>query len=53
MAGHQGKISFSSYEKLEGLKGRVAEILRQYTRTAIASLTGYSYLIKALNALST
>lgn len=49
----KGKISFSLYEKLEGLKGRVAEILRQYTRTAIASLTGYSYLIKALNALST
>lgn len=48
----KGKVGFSLYEKLERLKGRVAEILKQYTHSAIASLTGYSYLIKAVNALS-
>jgi hypothetical protein len=44
-------IGFWLYETLEGLKEKVAEVLKQYTPSAIASLTGYSYLIKAVNAL--
>ena len=36
---------------LEGLKRQVAEIVRSYTSTEIASLTGYDYLLDAVNAL--
>lgn len=47
------RIGFWLYETLEKLKKRVAEILKQYTCSTIASLTGYSYLMEAVNALST
>lgn len=47
------RIGFWLYETLEELKGTVAEILKQYTCSAIASLTGYSYFMEAVNALST
>lgn len=36
---------------LEGLKAHVAEIVRSYTSAELASLTGYDYLLAALNAL--
>ncbi len=47
----KGRIGFWLYETLDELKERVAEILKQYTCSTIASLTGYSYFIEAVNAL--
>jgi transposase len=39
------------YSKLEELKDAVASILNSYSKSTIASITGYSYLIDAINAL--
>jgi hypothetical protein len=40
------------FDSLAALQQRVADHLNQYTPSAIASLTGYPYLINAINALS-
>lgn len=39
------------YSKLEDLKDAVASILNSYSKSTIASITGYPYLIEAINAL--
>jgi transposase len=45
------EISCSLYETLDELKEAVAEVLRKYSHQDIASLTGYQYLVDAINAL--
>jgi transposase len=37
---------------LAALQAHVADIVRRYTTEAIASLTGYAYLVEAIHALS-
>jgi transposase len=46
------QMSFPLFETLEELKHAVAEILQRYSVQAIASLTGYHYLVHAIYALS-
>lgn len=43
-------VSFHLYESLSALKQRVRAKLASYTDKAIASLTGYEYLLNAANA---
>ena len=45
------EISCSLYETLDELKEAVAEVLRRYSHQDIASLTGYQYIVDAVNAL--
>ena len=45
------EISCSLYETLDELKEAVAEVLRKYSHQDIASLTGYQYIVDAVNAL--
>lgn len=45
------EISCCVYETLDELKEAVAEVLRRYSHHDIASLTGYQYLVDAVNAL--
>ena len=45
------EISCSVYETLDELKEAVAEVLRRYSHQDIASLTGYQYIVDAVNAL--
>jgi transposase len=43
-------LAFDLHETLSELKERVSEKLRSYTDEAVASLTGYQYLVDAANA---
>ncbi len=43
------QLTFSLIEGLETLKQEVSTILDRYTSHIIASLTGYSYIINAIN----
>ena len=43
-------ITFSLIEDLDTLKQEVSDILNKCTASIIASLTGYSYIINAINA---
>jgi putative transposase len=45
------RVYSSLYSKLEELKDAVASILNSYSKSTIASITGYPYLIEAINAL--
>lgn len=45
------EISWFLYETLDELKEAVARVLRKYSHQDIASLTGYQYLVDAVNAL--
>ena len=45
------EISCSLYETLDELKEAVAQVLRKYSHQDIASLTGYQYIVDAVNAL--
>jgi hypothetical protein len=45
------EISCCVYETLDELREAVAEVLRRYSHQDIASLTGYQYIVDAVNAL--
>ena len=45
-------IAFQLHETLSSLKDNVASILKKLTASEVASITGYPYLIHAINALS-
>lgn len=45
-------VAFHLYERLSALKQRVRAKLASYTDEAVASLTGYDYLLNAANAQS-
>ncbi len=45
-------IAFQLHETLSSLKDNVASILKKLTASEVASITGYPYLIYAINALS-
>ncbi len=44
-------IRFGEFADLEALKEEVAQIVRRYTEAEVASLTGYGYVVDAVNAL--
>ena len=44
-------IRFGAFEDLCALKEEVAQIVRRYSEAEVASLTGYGYVIDAINAL--
>jgi transposase len=46
------RLTLPLFETLDDLKQAVAEILQRYSVQAIASLTGYQYLVQAIYALS-
>nr|WP_272504946.1 IS630 family transposase [Salinibacter ruber] len=46
----KGHLAFDLHETLSELKERVSEKLRSYTDEAVASLTGYQYLVAAASA---
>ena len=46
------RLALPLFETLDDLKQAVAEILQRYSVQAIASLTGYQYLVRAIYALS-
>ena len=46
----KGHLAFDLHETLSALRQRVQEKLRSYTDEAVASLTGYQYLVDAANA---
>jgi hypothetical protein len=43
-------LAFDLHETLSALRQHVQEKLRSYTDEAVASLTGYQYLVDAANA---
>lgn len=47
----KSRVSHFFYTRLEDLKDAVASILNSYSKSTIASITGYKYLINAINAL--
>ena len=46
----KGHLAFDLHETLSALRQRVQEKLRSYTDEAVASLTGYQYLVAAASA---
>ncbi|MCS3638160.1 transposase [Salinibacter ruber] len=46
----KGHLAFHLHETLSALRQRDREKLRGYTDEAVASLTGYQYLVDAANA---
>ena len=43
------EIADELYSEVEALKERVASVLNKYSKAEIQSLTGYPYLMKAVN----
>lgn len=46
------QVAFDLYESLSALRQEVRSAVGTYTETAVASLTGYDYLLNAASALS-
>ena len=47
----KSKLTFSLLENLEALKQNVADELLKLTDSIVASITGYSYIVNAVNSL--
>lgn len=47
----KGRIAGQVFKSLQALKDRVAELLRRYLKEEIRSLTGYAYIVEAVNGL--
>ena len=47
----KSKLTFSLLEDLEALKQNVADELLKLTDSIVASITGYSYIVNAMNSL--
>lgn len=47
----KSKVTFSFLESLEALKQNVADELLKLTDSIVASITGYSYIVNAMNSL--
>ena len=47
----KAKLFTHTYQTLEAMQNKVTEILHEYSNTTIAKLTGFSYFIKAANAI--
>ncbi len=48
----KNQIPYKIFDDLENMKDRVADILKDYTKSAISSLTSYPYIVRAIKELS-